>query len=270
MKNALNIFGFTIIVTLFYWYVGQQVPQKVTYPPRELEIRPDLTTEEMVKIGEEIVNGKGTCQSCHGLPGGRFPDLNQVGAVAGTRKPGMSDVEYLAESLYDPNAYIVPGFAPGMPVISKPPIALNDDEILTVIAYLQSQGGTPSVTMQTRHKFYGQAPAQAADAKTAAPAAGGSVGLNLDGPGLFAEFACNTCHSVDAPTPLVGPSLYDVGNRLSKAEIAESILEPDAKIADGFPPGVMIATLKAAGFYEKVSAKDLNTLVNYLASLKGN
>ncbi len=267
MKNAVTIFIFTILVTSFYWYVGQQVPQKITYPPKELEIRPDLTTEEMVKIGEEIVNGKGTCQSCHGLPGGRFPDLHQVGAVAGSRKPGMSDVDYLAESLYDPNKFIVPGFLKGMPTISKPPIALNDDEILTVIAYLQSQGGTPTVTMQTRHVHYGEAPAAAAGAKAAAapPAA-----ESLDGPGIFSKYACATCHSVDTPDRLVGPSLYDVGKRLSRAEIAESILEPDAKIAPGFPAGVMSATLKGGKFYDQVTIKNLNTLVDYLASLKGN
>ncbi len=266
MKNAVTIFIFTILVTSFYWYVGQQVPQKITYPPKELKIRPDLTTDEMVKIGEEIVNGKGTCTQCHGLPGGRFPNLHQVGAVAGSRKPGMSDVDYLAESLYEPGKFIVPGFLKGMPVISKPPIALNDDEILTVIAYLQSQGGTPTVTMQTRHAHYGEAPAAAAAPPPAAPAAA----ENLDGPGMISKYACATCHSIDTPARLVGPSLYDVGKRLSRADIAESILEPDAKVAAGFPAGVMGATLKAGNFYDQVSVKNLNTLVDYLASLKGN
>ena len=59
----------------------------------------------------------------------------------------MDDVHYLAESLYHPDAYIVPGFNPGMPIINKPPIGLTDKEILCVIAWLQSLGGTPSVTM---------------------------------------------------------------------------------------------------------------------------
>ena len=78
--------------------------------------------------------------------------------------PGLSDVEYFAQTLYDPNAYIVPGFKPGMPVINKPPIGLTDQEILCVIAYLQSLGGKPTVTLQTKHHY----PA----ARRAAPAAG--------------------------------------------------------------------------------------------------
>jgi hypothetical protein len=86
VKNALVIFGFTVLVTLFYWYVGQQVPQKETYPPRSLEIRPDLITEEMVEIGQEIAGGKGTCLTCHtiGSTSGtlRFPDLANIGAAA--------------------------------------------------------------------------------------------------------------------------------------------------------------------------------------------
>ena len=61
-----------------------------------------------------------------------------------TRTPGLSDVDYLARVALRPDAFIVPGFNPGMPVINKPPIGLTDQEILAVIAYLQSLGGTPT------------------------------------------------------------------------------------------------------------------------------
>ena len=49
--------------------------------------------------------------------------------------------------------YIVPGFVPGMPTINKPPVGLTDQEILCVIAYLQTLGGTPTVTLQTKHHY---------------------------------------------------------------------------------------------------------------------
>jgi len=65
----------------------------------------------------------------------------------------MSDVEYLAQSMYEPDAYIVEGFTRGMPRINKPPIGLTDQEILCVIAYLQTLGGTPTVTMTTQHRY---------------------------------------------------------------------------------------------------------------------
>jgi hypothetical protein len=72
--------------------------------------------------------------------------------------------------MYEPSAFIVPGFNPGMPVINKPPIGLTDQEILCVIAYLQTLGGTPTVTLQTRHHY------NAGTATAAAPSAGVSPG----------------------------------------------------------------------------------------------
>jgi len=50
----------------------------------------------------------------------------------------------------------------------------------------------------------------------------------------------------------------------------ESILKPDAQVAQGFPPGVMGATLMGNGFYQKVNIDDLNKLVGYLLTLKGD
>ena len=164
-----------LATTAFYGYVGQMVPQKEVLPPQEIAIRADLTTPDMVKIGGEIVAGKGLCSTCHtiGKAGAlRFPDLEGISTRAGTRIPGMNQVDYLAQSMYEPDKYIVPGFNPGMPVINKPPIGLTDQEILCVIAYLQTLGGTATVTLQTGHQYYtppGAAPAPATPAPEAAP-----------------------------------------------------------------------------------------------------
>ncbi len=263
MINALKIFGFTILVAAFYSYVGQMVPQKITYPPEETQFSADMTPEELVQAGQEIVAGKGTCLGCHTIGSQdaalRFPDLGGIGARAATREEGKGDVEYLAESLYEPNLFIVEGFQGGMPAINKPPIALNDQEILAVIAYLQSLGGTPTVTIDTELKWQGQTPAPSAAPTAAAPAS------NLDGPTLFTTYLCNTCHTLDG-SPGVGPSLAGLGSRLSKADIYESIMDPDATVAEGFPAGVMTATLNGLGFRDKTSAKELQTLVDYMAS----
>ena len=150
--------GFLVLATTaFYTYVGQMVPQKEVQPPAELVLKSDMSQAEMAKVGREIMEGKGLCLTCHtiGNTGGpfRFPDLAGVDVRAKTRKPGYSDVDYFAETLYDPNAYIVPGFNPGMPTINKPPIGLTDQEILCVIAYLQTLGGTTTVTLQTKHRY---------------------------------------------------------------------------------------------------------------------
>lgn len=267
MKTALKIFVFTILVSAFYSYVGQMVPQKVTYPPEETEIGANMTTAELVAVGEEIVSGKGTCLTCHtvGASGGlRFPDLAGIGASASTRIEGYTDVEYLAESLYEPNEYIVEGFLGGMPAVARPPINLNDDEILAVIAYLQSLGGEPSVTPATELRWQGQTPAQPQVASVTAP-----VGEPRSGQDLFGSYLCNTCHKIDEPGPLVGPSLFDVGSRLNKAQLYEALLEPDATVAEGYPPGVMGATLTGVNFPNALSTAELKNLVDYLASQQG-
>src|SRR4030095_7319876 len=108
-----------------------------------------------LQIGVQSREGEGLCLTCHtiGKSGAlRFPDLAGVDTRAKTRVAGLNDVEYLAQSMYEPLAYVVPGFPPAMPPINKPPIGLTDQEILCVIAYLQTLGGTPTVTLQTDRK----------------------------------------------------------------------------------------------------------------------
>lgn len=187
---SLRIAALAIATTAFYTYVGQLVPQKEVHPPVEVAISKDMKPEEMAKVGREIMDGKGLCFTCHtmGKSGAlRFPDLDGMGSRAATRIPGLSDVEYLAQSLYEPDKFIVPGFNPGMPVIHKPPIGLTDDEILAVIAYLQSLGGTTTVTMQTKLPWQaggggaGTSPAPAGGAAAAA-AASGAAAENTPGP----------------------------------------------------------------------------------------
>lgn len=153
---SLKVVALTLISTGFYTAVGQLVPQKEVHPPEVVEMSADMTTEEMVAQGREIFNGKGICATCHQIGGSgpaRFPDLEGIATRAENRVEGLTGIEYLAQSLYEPNIYIVPGFAPGMPQIDKAPIGLTDDEILMVIAYLQSLGGTPTVTPETELSY---------------------------------------------------------------------------------------------------------------------
>jgi hypothetical protein len=150
-----------LATTAFYAYVGQMVPQKEVQPPQETALGSEMTTADMVKVGREIMAGKGICLTCHtvGKTGAlRFPDLGGIGARAGSRVPGLSDVEYLAQTLYEPTAFVVPGFPPAMPPANQPPIGLTDQEILCVIAALQTLGGTPTVTMKTTHHYYDGTP----------------------------------------------------------------------------------------------------------------
>jgi cytochrome c5 len=170
IPHTLRVAALVLATTGFYAYVGQMVPQKEVQPPQATVISADMTTADMVKIGQDIMAGKGICLTCHtiGKTGAlRFPDLAGVDVRAKTRVPGMSDVEYFAQSLYEPTAYVVEGFPPAMPPMNQPPFSLTDQEILCVIAALQSLGGTPTVTLQTKHKYN----SGAATAPAPAPAA---------------------------------------------------------------------------------------------------
>jgi hypothetical protein len=166
VPHIVRIGALVLATTGFYAYVGQMVPQKEVQPPKDTTIGSNMTSDDMAKLGREIMEGKGFCLTCHtiGKATGpyRFPDLAGVDVRAKTRVPGLDDVEYFAQSMYDPTAYVVPGFPPAMPPINKPPIGLTDQEILCVIAYLQTLGGTPTVTLQTKHHYNSGAAAPAA------------------------------------------------------------------------------------------------------------
>src|SRR6478672_8505455 len=74
----LRIGALVLATTGFYAYVGQMVPQKEVQPPAEIVLKSDLTTADMVKVGREIMEGKGLCFTCHtvGKTGAlRFPTL---------------------------------------------------------------------------------------------------------------------------------------------------------------------------------------------------
>jgi cytochrome c5 len=173
----LRIGALIIATTGFYTYVGQMVPQKEVQPPKETSLSGQVSTADMVKVGREIMEGKGLCLTCHtiGKTGAlRFPDLANVDVRAKTRVAGLDDVGYFAQSLYEPTAYVVEGFPPAMPPMNQPPFSLTNQEILCVIAYLQTLGGTPTVTLETKHKYNsGAAAPGAAPAPAPAPPAKG-------------------------------------------------------------------------------------------------
>lgn len=164
----------TIATTTFYMMVGQLVPQKEVHPPKETALKKEMTEAELVQAGHQIMEGKGLCFTCHtvGKSGAlRFPDLQGIGAAAATRVSGLTAQEYLAQSIYEPDVFIVPGFSPGMPVINKAPIGLTDQEILAVIAWLESQGGEVTVDLQSKVWPLGAAGAAEAPAPTEAATA---------------------------------------------------------------------------------------------------
>jgi mono/diheme cytochrome c family protein len=89
------------------------------------------------------------------------------------------------------------------------------------------------------------------------------------GEALFAETiigvqaGCSTCHSLDAGTVIVGPSMASIGSRSDAAAIRESILDPNAVLVDGFPADTMPRV-----WGDELSDEQVDQLVAYLLSLK--
>ena len=263
---TLKVSVFALMVMGVYTYYANSIPQIQSKPPEELSLEGEnVTAERLVKAGEEIFKGKGTCEICHriGQKGTRAPDLAGVGGRAATRKPGMSTKAYLVESLLDPAAYLVEGYPPIMPKADKPPIGLNRSEIWAVVAFLESLGGTVTVKLDDIPKTAG-APAGSG----AAPAAGLKLpGDPKAGQVIFmGKAACIACHRAGTigASPL-GPDLSQIGKIQTPQYIMSKILDPASMgTVGGFPPGLM-----PKDFGQRLTAKEYLDVVSFLLTLKG-
>jgi cytochrome c oxidase subunit II len=103
------------------------------------------------------------------------------------------------------------------------------------------------------------------------PAQGGGGGgeEETDGRTLFTDAAepqtCDSCHTLaDAgATGTTGPNLDEVLPDLSEEQIRESIVDPEAEIAEGFAPGLM------PRYGDTLSEEQVDALVEYLMEVKG-
>jgi mono/diheme cytochrome c family protein len=256
---------FSLVVMGGYSWFANSIPQIESKPPQELSLEGgNVTPAQLVKAGEEIYRTKGTCEICHkiGEKGTRAPDLAGVGARAAKARPGMSATAYLLESLVQPNAFVVEGYPPIMPAVDKPPIALNRSEVWALTAFLESLGGTVTVSLNDIPQSVGAATAGAAGAAAPIalpgdPKAGRTV--------YMTKGACLACHKAgDIPGTPVGPDLSQIARIQTPDYIMRKILDPKGMgTVSGFPPGVMPAT-----FGETLTAKEYTDLVAFMLTLK--
>lgn len=259
-RTNLRILGIAAATILFYTVVAHSIPQLQSEVPESLALGSNATPEELVAAGERIYNGAGGCTACHGL-GTRAPNLltddgsgGPIGARCDLRNPGMNCKKYLHESLVAPGAYVVAGFQPIMPDMSR---QLAEDQIWALVAYLQSVGGEVTVTAADIPPAAG--PAQRG---AAAPAAG-AVTATSDPVQLFTEKGCVGCHTLGGKGGAVGPALDAIGRTRDAAYIRRAILTPNADTAAGFEK--MAGTMPPT-YGQQLTAAQLEALVGYLAS----
>lgn len=263
--NSLKVSAFVVVVVALIAGFASLIPQVESPAPKVLEISSDLSGPELARLGEEVLRSpEASCLTCHGLghEGLRGPDLAGIGARAAGMVPGKSAEEYLHESLVDPCAYVVEGYDCIMPETLAQ--TLGPAKITALVAFMQSQGGEITVSLSGEESAASSAGASAAGSEPRVQATMPEEILASVAP------SCTVCHRLDAvgATGGVGSDLSDVGARLSPDEIRESILTPDAVIAENCPgapcmPGIMPKT-----YGEQLTAKQLETLVHFLSEQK--
>jgi mono/diheme cytochrome c family protein len=180
------------------------------------------------------------CGVCHtlaqaGTAGTQGPNLDD--AFAAAREVGMdgATIEGVVKAQVDS-----PRPANGNPAASMPAHIAEGSDLDDIAAYLGKYAGVP-----------GAKP----------PEVEGGPGAQV-----FASNGCGSCHTLAAANAggTTGPDFDEVLPGQSEAEIEESIVDPEAKIAQGYPAGVM-----PQEFGEKLSKEELKQLVEFLSESAG-
>jgi len=260
----LKIVGVVLGVLSLYTLIANKIPQVQSEVPQALTLGANVTPEQLLAAGEKVFNGIGGCTTCHGL-GTRAPNLltdekgtGPIGARCGKREPGKTCKQYLFESLDNPTAYVVAGYQPIMPVMTK---QLSPEQVWAVIAFLESQGGTVDVTAS-------DIPAPTPGASPGGPGAPGSPGLaggSTDPKAIIQAAGCLACHKLDGQGQMIAPDLTHVGSRRSAESIRKKILDPASSIAKGYEK---LAGIMPKTFGSMMNASQLEALVGYLAAHK--
>ena len=244
--------------------------------------------------GREIFWGKGKCYTCHSIGGegsgqrcpnlgssDKFADPIWVRAAERKKTEDYSRERYIVESIYNPNAYVVEGFSRGlMKPINKPPIALSDDEITSVISYLLSEAGAndsvPDEVMAAvtdAQRDYASAKLVMEDIVPGIPIPEGDA---EEGFYAFEEMKCHSCHKIaglefesagDAQGG-VGPDLTGIGEIQTREYLAESIMNPNSVIVSGEGFSGEDGTSKMPEYHDTMTLREFVDLVAFLASLK--
>ena len=263
-----------------------------------------LPTSDPISDPEKLLQMTEEARS-HKRPGtARYKDFQQklsTGEVnTGIKPHAVTGGEYLIESEYCPNCFVVQGFAikgtndmvSPMPIINKPPIELTDTEIVAVVTFLQTRDGDMSkaTAKESWESYFGKtlgadAPKVAGGDKGGA-AAGPTIALADDTPDkIVSKMGCFACHKIPgieaAKIGMVGPLLIEgtnAPNRIKSPEykkamaegkvhattpkeyVMESIMNPGAFIVPGFNDDML------KDFATKFTFAALSNMADYLLS----
>jgi mono/diheme cytochrome c family protein len=176
------------------------------------------------------------CASCHtlaeaGTSGQQGPNLDDAFAAARSVGENSDTIEGVVKAQVEN-----PRPENGDPAVSMPADIVSGQDLDDVAAYVASVAGVP-----------GAAP----------PKVPGGPGAQV-----FATNGCGGCHTlagVEGAGGTTGPDLSEVLPGQSAAMIEESVVDPNAKIAKGYPPNVM-----PSNFGQALSKEEIEQLVEFL------
>jgi mono/diheme cytochrome c family protein len=180
------------------------------------------------------------CGTCHtlaeaGTTAEIGPNLDDAFASARAAGEGGETIEGIVKAQVE-----YPRPSNGDPAVSMPRDVVEGQDLEDVAAYVGTWAGVP-----------GAAP----------PKVPGGPGAQV-----FANNGCGGCHTLKAANSggQVGPNLDEVLSGQSASMIEESIVEPNAKIATGYPENMM-----PGNFGEVLSPEELKNLVQFLSEETG-
>jgi mono/diheme cytochrome c family protein len=244
LKTLLFVSG----VLLFFSYIAFSIPSSPSLPPEEGKINfaEVKTKDDLVSLGQKIFFGKGQCALCHSIgpsETARCPNLAGIGAKLSK--------EFIYESLTQPSKYIykqyefspAKPFAAQMPQINKPPIGLSENEMLAVIAFVQSTGGREYITVD---------PSELVKPAAQVLAASGDA---VRGQMIYKKLGCAQCHGTDREKGEAGaPDLQVLAQKKDPIQLLTALQGESSS--------------KHQGLDARLTVKDLNDLMTYLAQFK--
>jgi mono/diheme cytochrome c family protein len=180
------------------------------------------------------------CGVCHelaqaGTTAKIGPNLDRAFAAARAAGENSDTIEGIVKDQVD-----FPRPGNGDPAVSMPAGIISGQQLDDVAAYVGEWAGVP-----------GAEP----------PKVEGGPGAQV-----FANNGCGGCHTLAAANSggTTGPNLDEVLPGQTAAMIEESIVDPNAKIASGYPANVM-----PSNFGESLSKKELEELIEFLSESTG-
>jgi cytochrome c oxidase subunit 2 len=183
-----------------------------------------LVNNRSEKLSVLAQNGQGVaqtsgCLGCHNFTDSSIgPTWKGLFGKTQTLSDGQTvlvDEAYIKESILNPTAKLVKGFAPIMPAME-----LTNLQVTALSAYIKEKGADDPLQ--------------------------GENEVTLSGAELAQSKGCTACHSQDG-TRMLGPTwqrIFGAQRQLTSGQnivvdetyLKESIFQPNAKIVEGFPP----------------------------------